>query len=117
MEPDSETGTADAFGPIDPRVDIGHVHLKVADIDRALAFYCGIFGFELQQRFRRSDPRDEAGLLQAVDGPRRRPDGVHGSQPRQRRTASAYALSSLSPPQTPSTLKSGSPISTPSARS
>ena len=51
MEPDSETGTADAFGPIDPRVDIGHVHLKVADIDRALAFYCGIFGFELQQRF------------------------------------------------------------------
>jgi len=37
--------------PIDPRVDIGHVHLKVADIDRALAFYCGVLGFELQQRF------------------------------------------------------------------
>ena len=36
--------------PIDPRVDIGHVHLKVADIDRALAFYCGVLGFELQQR-------------------------------------------------------------------
>jgi catechol 2,3-dioxygenase len=35
---------------IDPRVDIGHVHLKVADIDRALAFYCGVLGFELQQR-------------------------------------------------------------------
>src|SRR5919108_5015430 len=32
--------------PIDPRVRIGHVHLKVADIDRALAFYCGILGFE-----------------------------------------------------------------------
>jgi catechol 2,3-dioxygenase len=30
---------------------IGHVHLKVADIDRALAFYCGVLGFELQQRF------------------------------------------------------------------
>jgi catechol 2,3-dioxygenase len=29
---------------------IGHVHLKVADIDRALAFYCGVLGFELQQR-------------------------------------------------------------------
>jgi catechol 2,3-dioxygenase len=29
---------------------IGHVHLKVADIDRALAFYCGILGFELVQR-------------------------------------------------------------------
>src|SRR4051812_27890315 len=35
---------------IDPRVGIGHVHLKVADIDRALAFYCGVLGFELQQR-------------------------------------------------------------------
>jgi catechol 2,3-dioxygenase len=36
--------------PIDPRVDIGHVHLKVADLDRALAFYCGTLGFELKQR-------------------------------------------------------------------
>jgi len=35
---------------IDPRVDIGHVHLKVADVDRALAFYCGVLGFELQAR-------------------------------------------------------------------
>jgi catechol 2,3-dioxygenase len=35
---------------IDPRVDIGHVHLKVADLDRALAFYCGVLGFELKQR-------------------------------------------------------------------
>ncbi len=35
---------------IDPRVDIGHVHLKVADIERALDFYCGVLGFELQQR-------------------------------------------------------------------
>lgn len=36
---------------IDPRVDIGHVHLKVADIERSLDFYCGVLGFELQQRF------------------------------------------------------------------
>ena len=36
--------------PIDPRVDIGHVHLKVADLERALAFYVGVLGFELQQR-------------------------------------------------------------------
>ena len=35
---------------IDPRVDIGHVHLKVSDLDRALAFYCDVLGFELQQR-------------------------------------------------------------------
>jgi catechol 2,3-dioxygenase len=36
--------------PIDPRVDIGHVHLKVADLERSLAFYCGVLGFELTQR-------------------------------------------------------------------
>src|SRR5215217_4595677 len=36
--------------PIDPRVDIGHIHLKVADLDRALAFYQGVLGFELTQR-------------------------------------------------------------------
>jgi catechol 2,3-dioxygenase len=31
--------------------NIGHVHLKVADIPRALGFYCGVLGFELQQMF------------------------------------------------------------------
>src|SRR5438552_15439950 len=39
------------FAPVDPGVDIGHVHLKVADIDSALAFYRDVLGFELQQRF------------------------------------------------------------------
>jgi catechol 2,3-dioxygenase len=37
--------------PIGPAVRIGHVHLKVADLDRALKFYCDVLGFELQQRF------------------------------------------------------------------
>ena len=37
--------------PVDPGVRIGHVHLKVADLDRALAFYCGVLGFELMQRY------------------------------------------------------------------
>jgi catechol 2,3-dioxygenase len=32
-------------------VEIGHVHLKVADLDRALAFYTGVLGFELMQRY------------------------------------------------------------------
>src|SRR3954466_10902547 len=36
---------------IDPRVDIGHVHLKVSDIDRALAFYRDVLGFEEMQRY------------------------------------------------------------------
>src|SRR5712691_9600742 len=35
--------------PIDPGVTIGHVHLKVADLERALAFYCGVLGFQLTQ--------------------------------------------------------------------
>jgi catechol 2,3-dioxygenase len=43
--------TAAAKHAIDPGVRIGHVHLKVADLDRALAFYVGVLGFELQQRF------------------------------------------------------------------
>jgi catechol 2,3-dioxygenase len=37
--------------PIDAGVRIGHVHLKVADLDRSLAFYCGVLGFELMQTF------------------------------------------------------------------
>jgi catechol 2,3-dioxygenase len=50
---DSQTHLAsglEAAGPIDPNVRIGHVHLKVADLERALAFYCGVLGFELTQR-------------------------------------------------------------------
>jgi catechol 2,3-dioxygenase len=35
---------------IDPKVDIGHVHLKVADLDRAIAFYSGVLGFDITQR-------------------------------------------------------------------
>lgn len=37
--------------PIDPQVRIGHVHLKVADLERALRFYCGVLGFEITQRY------------------------------------------------------------------
>jgi catechol 2,3-dioxygenase len=36
--------------PIAAGVRIGHVHLKVANLDRALGFYCGVLGFELTQR-------------------------------------------------------------------
>ena len=46
--------------PIDPRVGIGHVHLKVADLDRALAFYHGVLGFEVMQRM-----GDQAAFLSA----------------------------------------------------
>jgi catechol 2,3-dioxygenase len=37
--------------PIHPQTRIGHVHLKVADLDRALAFYQGVLGFEITQRY------------------------------------------------------------------
>jgi len=37
--------------PINAGVRIGHVHLKVADIDRALGFYCGVLGFQLVMRY------------------------------------------------------------------
>jgi catechol 2,3-dioxygenase len=46
--------------PIDPGVDIGHVHLKVADIERALGFWRDVLGFEVQQRL-----GDEAAFLSA----------------------------------------------------
>ena len=36
---------------IHPRVGIGHVHLKVADLERSLAFYRDVLGFELTQRY------------------------------------------------------------------
>ncbi len=36
---------------IDPRVKVGHIHLKVADLERAIAFYNGVLGFEVTQRF------------------------------------------------------------------
>jgi catechol 2,3-dioxygenase len=38
------------MAPIDPRVTIGHVHLKVADLDRAIAFYSGVLGFDVVTR-------------------------------------------------------------------
>ena len=40
--------------PIATGVRIGHVHLKVADLDRALGFYCGVLGFAVTQRIGRS---------------------------------------------------------------
>lgn len=37
--------------PVHPQTRIGHIHLKVADLDRAIGFYSGVLGFELQQRY------------------------------------------------------------------
>jgi catechol 2,3-dioxygenase len=45
---------------IAPGTRIGHVHLKVADLDRAIGFYSGVLGFELQQKY-----GDQAAFLSA----------------------------------------------------
>jgi len=37
--------------PVAPQARIGHVHLKVADLDRAIAFYSGVLGFSVTQRY------------------------------------------------------------------
>src|SRR5215467_12971694 len=39
--------------PVHPGVRIGHVHLKVADLERAIAFYRDVLGFQLTQRYGR----------------------------------------------------------------
>jgi catechol 2,3-dioxygenase len=48
---DDSMNSSEQTVPIDPQVRIGHVHLKVADLERALRFYCGVLGFELTQRY------------------------------------------------------------------
>jgi catechol 2,3-dioxygenase len=47
----SEKVSNETLRPLDPQVCIGHVHLKVADLGRALNFYSGVLGFELTQRY------------------------------------------------------------------
>jgi len=42
---------SNTFTPVIAGTRIGHVHLKVADLDRALGFYCGVLGFEVMQRY------------------------------------------------------------------
>lgn len=46
----TDTTAATASRAIAAGTRIGHVHLKVADLDRALEFYCGVLGFELMQK-------------------------------------------------------------------
>lgn len=49
MTPHNTTNST--FPLLDAGVSIGHVHLKVADLERSLRFYCGVLGFELVQRY------------------------------------------------------------------
>lgn len=49
-----------AESPTDPKVSIGHVHLKVSDLDRAISFYSGVLGLDVMQKF-----ADQAAFLSA----------------------------------------------------
>ncbi|HWQ93580.1 MAG TPA: VOC family protein [Clostridia bacterium] len=53
-------GTPANARPIHPKVRIGHIHLKVADLERAITFYKDVLGFNLTQRYGR-----EAAFLSA----------------------------------------------------
>jgi catechol 2,3-dioxygenase-like lactoylglutathione lyase family enzyme len=55
--------------PIDHGVAIGHVHLKVSDLNRALDFYFGVLGFDLMQRY-----GDEAAFRDVIAGCQSRRD-------------------------------------------
>jgi catechol 2,3-dioxygenase len=60
MSEAAEKSVSTTRGSIDPGTDIGHVHVKVADLDRSIAFYRDVLGFELQQRM-----GDQAAFLSA----------------------------------------------------
>src|SRR5918994_1875476 len=48
-----DTAGTEVVRPIDAATRIGHVHLKVADLERAIAFYHGVLGFDVTQRYGR----------------------------------------------------------------
>jgi catechol 2,3-dioxygenase len=84
-----------ASRPIDPHVVIGHVHLKVADLERALNFYCGVLGFELQQRFGSQAAFISAGGYHHHIGPNTWESA--GSSPPPPRSTGLYHLALLYP--------------------
>jgi catechol-2,3-dioxygenase len=54
MNPSDQTDVG-SFRAVDAGACIGHVHLKVADLERAVAFYSGVLGFEVTQRYGRQE--------------------------------------------------------------
>ena len=67
-------------------IRVGHIHLKVSDLERAIAFYAGVLGFELQQRY-----GDRAAFLSAGGYHRIAHDGT-GNRVRYRRRISGTAI-------------------------
>lgn len=92
------TAQANGNAAIDPRTRIGHVHLRVADVERALGFYRGVLGFELTQRM-----GDQAAFVSA--GGYHHHIGLNtwessGGSPAPPRTTGLYHLAILYPTRT-----------------
>ena len=68
--------------PIADGVRIGHVHLKVANLDRALAFYCDVLGFELTQRAAARRPSSRPAAI--ITTSRSTPGRASAARPRRR---------------------------------
>jgi catechol 2,3-dioxygenase len=54
MKADEAKSSGSAYAEIDPRTSIGHVHLKVSDLDRSVRFYTDVLGFEVTARMGKS---------------------------------------------------------------
>jgi catechol 2,3-dioxygenase len=81
--------TVQTAGPIHPATRIGHVHLKVSDLDRSLRFYCGVLGFEMTQRFDARTAFVSTGGYHHLIGLNTR-DSLGGSAPDPTSTALSY---------------------------
>jgi catechol 2,3-dioxygenase len=81
--------------PIDPGTRIGHVHLKVADLQRAVDFYCGVLGFALTQQFDRQTALISAGDYHHLIGLNTRES--EGGQPPPKGATGLYHVAILYP--------------------
>ena len=84
-----------AADPIDPGTRIGHVHLNVADLDRAVDYYCGVLGFEVTQRLDRQTALISAGSYHHLIGLNTRES--QGGLPPPKGTTGLYHVAILYP--------------------
>ena len=80
---------------IDPDTRIGHVHLKVADLERSLRFYCDVLGFVVTQRFDKQTALISAGGYHHLIGLNTRES--EGGMPPPKGTTGLYHVAILYP--------------------
>jgi catechol 2,3-dioxygenase len=86
---------AESRSRIDPGTRIGHVHLKVADLERSLRFYCDVLGFAVTPRFDRQTALVSAGGYHHLIGLNTRES--EGGGPPPRGTTGLYHVAILYP--------------------